>query len=226
MIHAERRESNRATEALGLAMLVAVAGAGPWAVVRRSSPRDGHARRRRAMPALEGGRGLRVERTMTIMRSPEELYRAWRDLARLPELMEHLESVTPLDARRSRWRARGPAEVSVEWEAEIVADEPGRLIAWRSAPGSEVDNAGSVRFTAVPGGRGTEVKVRLSYAPPAGRVGGAVAAVFGRGADRQVREDLRRFKQRMEAREVATAPRLRSGGIRPADADLAGARRH
>ena len=116
-------------------------------------------------------------------------------------------TVTPLGDGRSRWTARGPGDIPLSWEAEIVADEPGRLIAWRSVEGAEVDNAGSVRFTPAPGGRGTEVKVLLSYAPPAGRLGTAVATVLGRSGDQQVREDLRRFKQRMEADEVATAAR-------------------
>ena len=217
MMHAERSRSNRGADALGLAALVLVAGAGAWGMTRLLSPRNGRRERRHGMATLSGGRGLRVERTMTIMRPADELYRAWRDLPRLPELMQHLESVTPLDGKRSRWSARGPGGVSVEWEAEIMADEPGRLIAWRSVPGSDVDNAGSVRFTPAPAERGTEVKVRLSYAPPAGRLGGAVATVFGRGADRQVREDLRRFKQRMEAGEVATAgaPSGAAGGSGP-----------
>jgi uncharacterized membrane protein len=143
-----------------------------------------------------------------VLRPQEELYAHWRDLARLPELMPHLESVTPMDATRSRWVARGPGDRPLTWDAEIVADEPGRLIAWRSIEGADVDNAGSIRFTPAPADRGTEVKVLLSYAPPAGRAGGAVATVLGRGADRQVREDLRRFKQRMETGEMATsAPR-------------------
>jgi uncharacterized membrane protein len=159
------------------------------------------------MPTLAGGRGLRVERTVTVLRPREELYAQWRDLARLPELMPHLESVTPIDQTRSRWVARGPAGRRLGWEAEIVADEPGHLIAWRSVEGADVDNAGSVRFEPAPADRGTEVKVRLSYAPPAGRAGGAVATLLGRGGDRQVREDLRRFKQRMETGEVAMAGR-------------------
>jgi uncharacterized membrane protein len=146
-----------------------------------------------------------VERTVTVLRPREELYRHWRDLARLPELMPHLESVTPVDATRSRWVARGPARRRLTWEAEIVADEPGHLIAWRSVEGADVDNAGSIRFTPAPADRGTEIKVLLSYAPPVGRAGGAVAAALGSGADHQVREDLRRFKQRMETGEVATS---------------------
>ena len=151
-----------------------------------------------------------MERTVTVMRSPEELYARWRDLTRLPELMGQLESVTPVGDGRSRWTARGPGDIPLSWEAEIVADEPGRLIAWRSVEGAGVDNAGSVRFTPAPGGRGTEVKVLLSYAPPAGRLGTAVATMLGRSGDQEVREDLRRFKQRMEADEVATAARRHS----------------
>jgi uncharacterized membrane protein len=197
-----------------LAMLVLAAGAGAWIATRLVGAGNGHAlevgrelagKRRPDMPTLAGGRGFRVERTMTINRTPDELYRVWRNLEHLRELMPHLESVTELGETRSHWVAHGPAGVTVEWDAELVADEPGRLIAWRSIEGADVDNAGSVRFAASPGDRGTEVKVRLSYAPPAGRLGNVVATIFGRGADRQIREDLRRFKQRMEAREVAVA---------------------
>ena len=213
MARAGRQGHAGSSDAVSLAVLVLAAGAGAWVMTRLAGPRNGHAagdgreldgKRRPDMPTLAGGRGFRVERTMTINRTPDELYRVWRNFAHLPELMPHLHSVEELD-ERSHWVARGPAGVTVEWDAELVADEPGRLIAWRSIAGSDVDNAGSVRFTRAPGDRGTEVKVRLSYAPPAGRLGDAVATIFGRGADRQIREDLRRFKQRMEAREIAAA---------------------
>lgn len=199
-----RAEAPKGTSGLvGLTVVAAVAGTAAYALTRRG-PKNG-AKRRPDMPTIAGGRGLHVERTVTVRRSPDELYRVWRDLARLPELMPHLRSVTPLDERRSRWVACAPGGATVEWEAEIVADEPGRLIAWRSVEGSDVDNGGSVRFTTAPADRGAEVKVRLTYAPPAGRIGGAVAALLGRDADREVREDLRRFKQRIETGEVATA---------------------
>jgi uncharacterized membrane protein len=218
MARAGRQGHAGSLDAVRLAMLVLAAGAGAWVAARLAGPRNGHAlgngrevdaehggKHRPDMPTLAGGRGFRVERTMTISRTPDELYRVWRNFEHLRELMPHLQSVTELDEKRSHWVARGPAGVTVEWDAELVADEPGRLIAWRSIAGSDVDNAGSVRFTPASGDRGTEVKVRLSYAPPAGRLGDVVATIFGRGADRQIREDLRRFKQRMEAREVALA---------------------
>ena len=190
-------------------------GAAVMAARRRSALRL-IPKRRPDMPTLAGGRGLRVERTVTIMRSADDLYRCWRDLSRLPELMPFLESVTPIDQSRSRWTARGPLDLPVTWEAEIVADEPGRLLAWRSTPDADVDNAGSVRFTPAPHDRGTEVKVLMSYAPPAGKAADVVATLFGRGGDREVRESLRRFKQRMETDEVAVATRNREDDGAPA----------
>jgi uncharacterized membrane protein len=188
----------------GAVALVALVGAGVWALehVRRGRPVP---KRRPDMPTLAGGRGSHVERAVTILRSPAELYAEWRDLERLPEIMSHLESVTPLVGLRSRWVARGPGDTRVTWEAEIVADEPERLIAWRSLGESDVQHAGSVRFTPAPGNRGTEVKVILTYAPPAGRLGVAVATLLGRSPDQDIREDLRRFKQRMEAGQVPGA---------------------
>jgi uncharacterized membrane protein len=120
-----------------------------------------------------------------------------------PEFVPILESVTLHDDRLSHWVARGLANMRIEWDAELVADEPGQFIAWRSVEGSDVSNAGSVHFETAPGGRGTEVRVVLTHTPPAGRLGAAMATMFGKSADRQVREGLRRFKQRMETFEIA-----------------------
>ena len=66
-----------------------------------------------------------------------------------------------------------------------------------------------MRFTPAPNDRGTEVKVQISYAPPAGKTAGVLANLFGRGGDRQVRESLRRFKQQMETEEIAVGARNR-----------------
>jgi uncharacterized membrane protein len=147
---------------------------------------------------------VRVEHTMAVNRMPEECYRMWRDLANLPRFMEHLESVQVMDERRSHWVAKGPAGTNVEWDAEIVRDEPNTLIAWRSLEGSEVMSSGTVRFLPAPAGRGTLVSVTMQYEPPAGKLGMLVAKLFGEEPDLQVREDLRRFKALLEAGEVPT----------------------
>ena len=149
--------------------------------------------------------GIRVERTITVNRPQEEVYRFWRQLENLPRFMDHLESVTVLDEDRSHWVAKAPAGTKVEWDASIQDEIENELIAWQSLPGSDIDNAGSVHF--IPAGDGTEVRVVLSYDPPAGRVGAAVAKLLGEEPEQQVEEDLRRFKQVMEAVETPARSR-------------------
>jgi uncharacterized membrane protein len=145
---------------------------------------------------------IHAQRSVTIKRNRDEVYRFWRDLDRLPTFMMHLESVRQQDGRRSHWVATAPAGRHVEWDAEIVEDRPGELIQWRSLEGSEVSNGGAVRFADAPGDRGTEVHVDLHYDPPGGRLGATIAKIFGEEPEQQLRDDLRRFKQVMEAGEV------------------------
>ena len=136
-------------------------------------------------------KAVKVERAVTIAADRQTLYRFWRDFANLPRFMEHLVSVRVDSPTRSRWVAKGPAGTTVEWDAEIINEIDGSLIAWKSAPNAEVPNAGSVHFSDAPGGRGTIVKVVMDVEPPAGMLGAVVARLFGEDPDREVREDLR-----------------------------------
>jgi uncharacterized membrane protein len=146
----------------------------------------------------DGGR-IQFEESVTVQVPPDVAYRYWRDISRLPSFLSHLESVEVLDDTHSRWTAAGPAGTHVSWEAEITGDKPGELIGWRSLPGATVPNAGSVRFRPGPGGQSTEVLAELAYSVPAGKVGAAAAGMFGENPERQVREDLRKFQQAVEA---------------------------
>jgi len=152
--------------------------------------------------SVEAGRGFKIEKSVIVDRPPQELYRFWRDLSQLPQIMSNLEEVRELDARRSHWKAKLALGTTAEWDAEIINDRPNELIAWRSVEGSQVDNAGSVRFVPAPGKRGTEVHVELRYSPPGGPIGAAIAWLFGESADQQVYDDLRAFKQVIETGEV------------------------
>jgi len=140
---------------------------------------------------------------ITVNQSPEKVYAQWRDFERLPTFMYHLESVQTTGDGRSHWVAKGPVGTTVEWDAEITEDVPGKSIAWRSLDGASVENSGSVRFLPAPGGRGTEVYVQLQYSPPAGAVGKVVAKLFGEEPNQQLSDDLRRFKQIVETGEIA-----------------------
>ena len=162
---------------------------------------------------LAGSRGVNVDEVVTIHRRADELYRFWRDFAHLPSFMQNLVSVTPLDALRSHWTAKAPAGRTVEWDAEIINEIPDELIGWRTLDGADVVSAGSVSFKPVAGSRGTEVRVRMQYNPPGGKLGSAVAWLFGQEPSQTIREDLRRFKQLMETGELPTTkgqPRGRS----------------
>jgi len=148
--------------------------------------------------------GIRVDKSITIAKPPQEVYAFWRDLSNLPRFMKNLESVTQIDDEHSHWVVKAPAGRTVEWDAIIHNEVPGQMIAWRSMPGADVDNAGSVWFREAPAGRGTEVKVELQYNPPAGALGAIFASFWGKEPSQQIQEDLHRLKALLEAGEVPT----------------------
>ncbi|MBD2070274.1 SRPBCC family protein [Leptolyngbya sp. FACHB-671] len=147
---------------------------------------------------------IKVEKTVTIDKPAEELYRFWHNFENLPRFTRHLKNVTVSGDRRSHWITSAPLDSSVEWDAEIVDDRPNELIAWKSVAGADIDNAGSVQFKPAPGDRGTEVRVVTAYNPPAGAIGDAIATLFGENPKQQIGDDLARFKMLMEAGEIAT----------------------
>ena len=150
-------------------------------------------------------KGLTVEKVLTINRSPQEVYDFWHNLENLPRFMRHLETVTTTGARTSHWKARGPAGVAVEWDAEMLEDYPGQKISWQSLGNADIPNEGTVEFVEAPGGRGTELKINLTYRPPGGTAA-KVAAKVAHGINAQVIEaDLKRLKQILETGETATA---------------------
>ncbi|MGC4083782.1 MAG: hypothetical protein QM736_17140 [Vicinamibacterales bacterium] len=99
----------------------------------------------------------------------------------------------------------GPGGLRVEWTAELINEIENELLAWQSLPGSDIVSAGSVRFKPVRGGRGTQVHVHLQYDSPAGKPGALAAWLVGQEPSQTIREDLRRFKQLLEAHEVPRA---------------------
>lgn len=172
---------------------------GRWPVF---TPNDGNTRR-----ALAGDRGIHVRESCRLAVPVAEVYRAWRKLEQLPRFLSHLESVSETPDGRSHWVAKGPAGTRVEWDAEIINELDNKLLAWRSLPESDVATAGAVTFDELHDGRGTQVNVDLQYAPPAGKVGAAVAWPFGREPSQTIREDLRHLKHWLEAGEVPVATR-------------------
>jgi uncharacterized membrane protein len=167
--------------------------------------------------------GIHVRKTITINKTPEEVYGFWRDFENLPRFMRHLESVQVTSPGRSHWRAKAPAGKLVEWDAVTTRDIPNELIAWRSEGAADVYNEGEVRFRPAPGNRGTEIHVDLTYTPPfgvVGTVGVKVAKLFHKEPGQEVQDDLLAFKQVMEVGEIVLSDAtVRKGVPRPAQPD-------
>jgi len=143
---------------------------------------------------------INMQTTFVVNRKREEVYDAWRNLSALPRFMKHLKSVSETSNTRSHWEAKIPegSPVSISWDAEIVKDEPGSLLSWRSLPGSTIDNAGKIEFRDALGHEGTEVKVTIVYRPPAGNLGTGVARLLNPMFRKIVRDDVLNFKQYIE----------------------------
>jgi uncharacterized membrane protein len=139
---------------------------------------------RRARPPRRGR--VHVRRSITVDRTAEDAYAFCRRLENLPRFMAHLDSVTENGEGTSRWRTKR----GIEWDAELVEDSAGALIAWRSVAGAPLPNSGAVAFA--PHGRATEVTVELVFVPPRAAT---VAELLGT----EPRADLRRLKRLVEA---------------------------
>jgi uncharacterized membrane protein len=154
---------------------------------------------------VPGNSGVKVTRAVTIRKPAAVLYTFWRNLENLTLISKHPVTITAQSDVESHWSVSAPpGDRRVEWDALIINDKPDSLIAWRSRDGSEIGNAGTVRFEPAPGDEGTEVTVTLEYAPPGGKLGAWLAKLSGEEAGQQVADALRRFKALMEAGEIPT----------------------
>jgi uncharacterized membrane protein len=185
--------------ALGLSLIArGAAGYCPVNAVLGRSLSNGDTR-----AALGGSRGIKLKERITIARRPEEVYGFWRNLSRLPLFMRHLDTVEPIDDRRSHWVMRGPGGVRLEWDAEVINEIPRELIAWKSLAGADIVSAGSVRFEPV--GQGTEVTVTMQYQPPIGKTGATLAWLAGQSPASHLHDDLQRMKQLLETSRADAA---------------------
>ena len=160
----------------------------------------------RATEAIGLTPNIQVEKTVTIDRPASELYSYWRNFTNLPNFMQHLKEVTNKDesGKITHWVANAPLDLEVSWDAEIIKDEPDRLIAWNALENADIENCGMVRFQPATGDRGTQVKVVLEYQPPGGALTNALAKLFGESPQQQIGDELNRFKQLMETGEIST----------------------
>lgn len=144
------------------------------------------------------GENIVINTSLTIKRPVDEVYNTWRQLENIPMFMKHLESVTQTDEYISEWKAKIPGGLgtTVSWTAEILMDEPNKLLSWHSIPGSTVNNNGKIRFTDL--GDSTEIEVTILYHAPLGKPGEAVAKLFSPLFESRLQKDIENFKEYME----------------------------
>jgi uncharacterized membrane protein len=147
---------------------------------------------------------IELRKSVIVNRDQSEVYSFWRNLENLPQFMEHVRSVSTEENGRSHWIVHLTPGLTLEWDAEITEDRSNEMIAWRSLPGSSVQTSGSVHFAPATGNRGTQVTVMMAYQPPAGMVGEIFARMQKSITAQQIHEDMRRFKQILEAGEIPT----------------------
>jgi uncharacterized membrane protein len=181
---------------------------------------------RTGQPLIAEPRGLRVKKSMTVNRSPEEVYSFWRNLENLPRFMTHVRSVQRHGGGRSHWVVAGPRGTVIKWDAQITVDRPNEMIAWQTLPGSAVDHRGYVKFVPAAGRRGTEVHVALEYQPPGGQAGKLLGSLLGAITEQQIQEQIRNFKNILEAGEIPTIQGQTSGRVQSAQEQWEEKREH
>jgi uncharacterized membrane protein len=188
----------------------AAALAGAYLVMRRRDDRHSPTSAGRLSPTTQ---------TIVVNREPSDVYDFWLRFDQFPRFMRHVKQVSIRKDGTSHWQAYGPGGQLYQWDAQTIENRPNELITWRSLPGGDVENEGSVRFERAPGGRGTLVRVNLRYAPPAGMLGSAIAALLGREPAQEVHSDLKRFKQVIETGEVVLSDASLHQSAHPARPD-------
>jgi uncharacterized membrane protein len=149
------------------------------------------------LPQVDRRRAVDIQKTLHIDAPLEQVYAFWSNYENFPLFMSHVREVEDLGEGRSRWRVSGPGGVPIEWNAILTQQGFNEVIAWRSEPGSMLENAGIIRFA--PAGIGTRVDLRFCYHPPAGGAGQAVAELLGTDPRAKLNEDLGRMKALLEA---------------------------
>lgn len=144
-------------------------------------------------------RAVNIRGEFLIDRPAAEVYSYWRNLNNLPASIEHLLNVEMIDEHLSKWKANVMGNLlSLDWKAEIVKDEPGRLIGWRSASGTLIHHVGRVEFSETQNGNATTLKVVLSYHPPAGDLGMGLARLLNPYFESMLKKEIKSFKHVIE----------------------------
>ncbi|GAC1427086.1 MAG: SRPBCC family protein [Ktedonobacteraceae bacterium] len=158
----------------------------------------------KTVSSIPGKRGVRVQRSMTVSRSAEDLFNYWYDIEQAPRYMDYIQSVMKTGERTSHWVAQGPKNKTIEWNAEFLQVIPNKSISWHVHGKPTTANAGKVSFDPAPDGHGTVVTLELDFLQFQGAFGMGIGTIIGHIPEQQALETLRHFKEIMETGEVPT----------------------
>ncbi len=137
-----------------------------------------------------------IEKSIDVGVPVSVAYDQWTQYEKFPQFMEGVVEVKQLDDNHVHWVADVGGERK-EWDAEIVEQEPDRVVAWRSVDGMR--NSGRVVFAPIE--TGTRIAVAMEYDPDGLKESlGALVGADGR----QVEGDLERLRELVEGREIPT----------------------
>ncbi|HVL59613.1 MAG TPA: SRPBCC family protein [Burkholderiaceae bacterium] len=161
----------------------------------------------RVIAGMAGRRGIDIDKTIEIAAPVDTVYQFLANPENFPEFMRNVRRVTRGSGEQSHWVVAGPAGTSVEWDSELTRQVPNEHLAWRTVPGSLVEHAGMIDFESTE--RGSRVRIRMTYNPPAGALGHVAATLFGANPKKELDEDLMRLKSRIQTgkspRDAASA---------------------
>lgn len=157
----------------------------------------------RSLLGMSGGEnGIRVNKAINIFAPIDEVYQFWRNFENFPLFMNHVKEIST-QGDVSNWKVAGPVGSTVEFQSRVTQDIPNDMISWETLPNSQVSSAGFVRFDENRDGS-TRVTVQMTYTPPAGVAGHAVAQLFGVDPRQAMHEDLIRLKTLLEEGKTST----------------------
>ena len=154
----------------------------------------------------ERPQGRYVRRAITIGASQDQLFNFWSAPQNLKRVIPGAEDIEPSSEGSWHWRMKSPTGGEIEWDSELLEDNPPHLIHWQTTGDAPVDHHGRVEFRPAPADRGTEVELTLSWKPN-GPVTQALSGLgfIGKAAGWHASEALRRAKQLIETGELSTA---------------------
>src|SRR4028118_414841 len=95
--------------------------------------------------SVGGKLAQRVESSVVVNTSIDQVYGYWQNLENLPNFMTNVEDVRSTGPGMTHWVIKGPLGTKMEFDAQTTREEENRALGWNSVDGN-VDTSGQVRF--------------------------------------------------------------------------------